>query len=188
MLNPILPRARRARRLGACWMRLIALRASSSLRKNTARPAAAIAVCQAAASFAAAMRRHLRSGIVNVCDSASRSKYTWVPLVIALVVLLTAFIKRQSSDFAVTNKRVMMKAGVFSTRSIELLLNKIEAIAVNQSVVGRTFGYGDIVVTGSGGTREAFSHIQGPLAFRRAVQSVTDTQSNPAQSSSSLSG
>jgi uncharacterized membrane protein YdbT with pleckstrin-like domain len=67
----------------------------------------------------------------------------------------------------------MMKVGVFATRSIELLLNKIEAIAVNQSLLGRIFGYGDIAVTGSGGTRETFSRIQGPLEFRRAVQSVT---------------
>ncbi|MGZ5130018.1 MAG: PH domain-containing protein, partial [Caldimonas sp.] len=85
-----------------------------------------------------------------------------------------AIVKRQSSDFVVTNKRVMMKAGVFTTRSVELLLNKIEAIAVNQSLSGRLFGYGDIVVTGSGGTREAFSHIRAPLEFRRAVQSVSD--------------
>jgi uncharacterized membrane protein YdbT with pleckstrin-like domain len=75
---------------------------------------------------------------------------------------------------------VMMKVGVFNTRSIELVLNKIEAIAVNQSLVGRIFGYGDIVVTGSGGTKEAFSQIQAPLAFRRAVQSVTDTQAGIA--------
>jgi uncharacterized membrane protein YdbT with pleckstrin-like domain len=102
-----------------------------------------------------------------------------IPLAFGLLILLVAFVKRQSSDFAVTNKRVMMKTGVFSTRSIELLLSKIEAIAVNQSFAGRIFGYGDIVVTGSGGTREAFSNIQGPLAFRRAVQSVTDTQINP---------
>ena len=108
------------------------------------------------------------------------SRFTWVPLALGLLVLLATFIKRQSSDFAVTNKRVMMKVGVFSTRSVELLLSKIEAIAVNQSFIGRIFGYGDIVVTGSGGTREAFSHIQGPLEFRRAVQSVTDTQSNPS--------
>ncbi len=74
----------------------------------------------------------------------------------------------------------MMKVGVFSTRSIELLLNKIEAIAVSQSVIGRLFGYGDIVLTGSGGTREPFSHIQDPLEFRRAVQSVSDkTASSP---------
>jgi uncharacterized membrane protein YdbT with pleckstrin-like domain len=93
-------------------------------------------------------------------------------------LLLAAIIKRQSSDFAVTNKRVMMKVGVFSTRSVEILLNKIEAIAVHQSLGGRIFGYGDIVVTGSGGTEEAFSNIQAPLELRRAVQSVTDAGTN----------
>jgi uncharacterized membrane protein YdbT with pleckstrin-like domain len=99
--------------------------------------------------------------------------FAWIPLALGLLVLVATFIKRQSSDFAVTNKRVMMKVGVFATRSIELLLNKIEAIAVNQSLMGRILGYGDIAVTGSGGTKESFSRIQGPLKFRRAVQSVT---------------
>lgn len=114
--------------------------------------------------------------------------FAWMPVALGLLVLLVAFIKRQSSDFAVTNKRVMMKVGVFSTRSVELLLNKIEAIAVNQSFMGRLFGYGDIVVTGSGGTREAFSHIRGPLEFRRAVQSLTDVQSSPSQAVTPLAG
>ena len=111
--------------------------------------------------------------------NGSGQAFAWVPLVIALLVLLPAFIKRQSSDFAVTNKRVMMKSGVMTTRSVELLLNKIEAIAVDQSLLGRMFGYGNIVVTGSGGTREAFSHIQSPLEFRRAVQSVSDMPAAP---------
>jgi len=107
------------------------------------------------------------------------SNFAWIPLGVGLLILLAAFIKRQSSDFAVTNKRVLMKVGVFRTRSIELLLSKIEAISVDQSVMGRIFGYGDIVVTGSGGTKEPFSNIQSPLAFRRAVQSVTDAQITP---------
>jgi hypothetical protein len=85
----------------------------------------------------------------------------------------------RSRDFAVTNKRVMMKVSVFNSRSVELLLNKIEAIAVNQSLVGRMFGYGDIEVTGSGGTEEEFANIQAPLELRRAVQSVTDAQTRP---------
>ncbi|MEP6942160.1 MAG: PH domain-containing protein [Betaproteobacteria bacterium] len=104
------------------------------------------------------------------------SNYTWVPIGIWLLVLAATVIKRQSSDFAVTNKRVMMKVGVFSARSVEILLNKIEAIAVDQSVAGRIFGYGDLAVTGSGGTVERFSNIQRPLEFRRAVQSVTDAR------------
>ena len=104
----------------------------------------------------------------------SWSSYAWVPLGFGILILVATFIKRQSSDFAVTSKRVMMKVGVFSTRSIELLLSKVEAIAVEQTLLGRMFGYGDIVITGSGGTKEAFSKIQSPLEFRRAVQSVTD--------------
>ncbi len=116
----------------------------------------------------------------------SWSGFAWIPLALGLLVLLITYIKRRGSDFAVTNKRVMMKMGVFSTRSIELLLSKIEAIAVNQSVLGRALGYGDIVITGSGGSRETFAGIQAPLAFRRAVQSVTDTQSGPASATTPL--
>lgn len=108
---------------------------------------------------------------------------TWNDLVLiapglGLLVFLAALVRRQSSDFAVTNKRVMMKIGVFSTRSVELLLGKVEAITVHQSLGGRIFGYGDIMVTGSGGTEESFSSIQSPLELRRAVQSVTDARAN----------
>jgi uncharacterized membrane protein YdbT with pleckstrin-like domain len=113
----------------------------------------------------------------------------WTPWILlapafGLLVLATAIVRRQSSDFAVTSKRVMMKTGIFSTRSVELLLGKIEAIAVNQTLAGRLMGYGDIVVTGSGGTEETFADIQAPLGFRRAVQSVTDTQSSAGRASS----
>ncbi len=108
--------------------------------------------------------------------SGTLSNYAWMPLGLGVLIMLPAFIKRQSSDFAVTNKRIMMKVGVFRMRSIELLLSKVEAIAVDQTLFGRIFGYGNIVVTGSGGTKEMFSHIQAPLEFRRAMQSVADKQ------------
>ena len=108
--------------------------------------------------------------------AGSWSSYTWTPLAAGLLVLLPAFIKRMSSDFAVTNKRIMMKEGVFHTRSTEVLLSKVEAIKVDQSLPGRIFDYGSIVVTGTGGTTETFLQIQAPLAFRRAVQSVADKE------------
>jgi uncharacterized membrane protein YdbT with pleckstrin-like domain len=104
----------------------------------------------------------------------SARRYAWIPVAVGLLAFLPAYVRRRSSDFAVTNKRVMMKEGILSTRSIELLHSKIEAIAVEQSLLGRVLGYGDITVTGSGGTRELFTHIQSPLQFRRAVQGVAD--------------
>jgi uncharacterized membrane protein YdbT with pleckstrin-like domain len=104
------------------------------------------------------------------------SAFAWIPLGLASLWLLAAFIKRQTSEFVVTNKRVLMKVGVFTTRSIELLLSKVEAITVHQSLTGRLLSYGDIVLTGSGGTNEPFAAIQSPLAFRNAVQAASDAR------------
>lgn len=98
-----------------------------------------------------------------------------LPGVAAIGVIGFAWLRRRGSEFAVTNKRVLIKLGVLTTRSIELLLPKVEGIAVEQSLAGRLFGYGRIVVTGSGGTKESFDGIQSPLDFRQAVQAATDT-------------
>src|SRR5262249_35822211 len=88
--------------------------------------------------------------------------YALIPVAIALIGLAVAWLRRQTSEFAVTNRRVIVKLGVLSTRSFELLLPKVEGIAVNQGLMGKMFGYGDIVVTGSGGTKEIFTGIQNP--------------------------
>jgi uncharacterized membrane protein YdbT with pleckstrin-like domain len=97
-----------------------------------------------------------------------------IPALLALLVLSGPWLKRRTSEFAVTNKRVVVKLGVLSTRSLELLLPKIEAITVEQTLMGRLLGYGEIIVTGSGGTNERFVGIQAPLRFRQAVQAASD--------------
>jgi uncharacterized membrane protein YdbT with pleckstrin-like domain len=102
-----------------------------------------------------------------------------VPLVFMLAAFVPAYLRRLTSEFAVTDKRVMMKVGVLSTRSYELLLAKVEGISVTQGILGKIFDYGDIVVTGTGGMQEPFADIQDPFAFRRAVQSVADSQLEP---------
>jgi uncharacterized membrane protein YdbT with pleckstrin-like domain len=98
------------------------------------------------------------------------------PALATIAVIGFAWLRRRGSEFAVTNKRVIIKLGVLTTRSIELLLPKVEGIAVEQSLTGRLFGYGGIVVTGSGGTKEPFEGIQSPLDFRQAVQAATDSR------------
>ena len=70
-------------------------------------------------------------------------------------------------------QRVIIKVGLLHRRTLEMLLIKVEAISVDQSIAGRIFGYGTIVVVGTGGTREAFENIASPLEFRRAVQAAT---------------
>jgi uncharacterized membrane protein YdbT with pleckstrin-like domain len=71
---------------------------------------------------------------------------------------------------AVTNHRVVIKLGLFGRRTIEMMLSKVESIEVKESTSGRVFGYGTIVVIGSGGTLEPFQKMAHPLQFRSAVQ------------------
>ncbi len=97
----------------------------------------------------------------------------WVPAALAALALLFAigpYLKRSSSEFAVTDKRVLVKVGLLQRDSLETLLSKVEAISVDQTVWGRMLGYGTITIVGTGGTRETFERIAAPLEFRRQVQ------------------
>ena len=90
--------------------------------------------------------------------------------VIGFALFLPPWIKSSSSEFAITNKRVLIKVGLIRRHSLELLLQKVEGIGVDQGMVGRILGYGTITVSGVGGTKEPFQMISNPLEFRRQVQ------------------
>jgi uncharacterized membrane protein YdbT with pleckstrin-like domain len=112
--------------------------------------------------------------LLALAVAAFRTTMPWlaaIPLAVGSVLTLAALVKRSSSEFAVTNRRIVLKLGVLTTRSVEMLHSKIESVAVNQTLAGKLFGYGSIVVTGSGGTREVFDGIQAPLEFRNAISS-----------------
>jgi uncharacterized membrane protein YdbT with pleckstrin-like domain len=90
---------------------------------------------------------------------------------IGLLLAIGPVIRYVSSEFAVTDKRVLAKHGFIERESIETLLSKIEAISVDQGIIGRVFDYGSITITGTGGTEESFPRISQPLEFRRQIQS-----------------
>ncbi len=100
--------------------------------------------------------------------------YSYAGAALAGVGLLLAIgpaIQYVSSEFAVTDKRVLGKVGFIERESDETLLSKIEAIAVDQGVIGRILGFGTVTITGTGGTQEMFPRISEPLEFRRQIQS-----------------
>ncbi len=106
-----------------------------------------------------------------------RAELHWVVFV-SLKALLTLFllpvVERATSEFAVTTRRVIIKVGLISRRTVELNLEKIESIGVDQTILGRIFGYGTIVVNGTGGTHEPFRGIARPLEFRKAVNEASE--------------
>ena len=91
-------------------------------------------------------------------------------LVVAAIFLGIGLVRRSATEMAVTNKRVIVKSGIVDRRTIELLLPRIESIAVEEPALGRVLGYGTVIVRGTGGTPEVFPQIARPLEFREQVQ------------------
>jgi uncharacterized membrane protein YdbT with pleckstrin-like domain len=97
-------------------------------------------------------------------------------LLLAAVTAIPPYIAYNTSEFAVTNRRVLIKIGWLRRKTLELLLQKVESVGVDQSLVGRMFNFGTITVRGTGGSREHFKNIAAPLDFRRQVQASTDEE------------
>jgi membrane protein YdbS with pleckstrin-like domain len=105
--------------------------------------------------------------------SIYQPEYWYLGLALAGIGLLLAIpptINYTSSEFAVTNKRVLSKTGFIQRESDETLLSKVEGVSVDQGILGRMLGFGTVTITGSGGTEDSFPRIAAPLEFRRQVQ------------------
>ena len=92
---------------------------------------------------------------------------------VALIAGIVSLIHSRSSEFAVTNRRVVIKVGVIRRHTVELLLQQIEGIGVDQTIFGRMLDLGSISIIGTGGTKEVFKNIADPLEFRHQVQAQT---------------
>jgi uncharacterized membrane protein YdbT with pleckstrin-like domain len=91
-------------------------------------------------------------------------------LLLGAVIVLRAVLIRNAILFAVTNKRIILKVGLVKRRTQEILLQKVESVAVDQGFLGQMLHYGTVTVRGTGGTFEPFSHVAHALELRRQVQ------------------
>ncbi|YP_009948868.1 membrane-flanked domain [Salmonella phage Se-B] len=71
----------------------------------------------------------------------------------SLLFLIPTILNVLTTEFAVTNKRVIVKRGFIRRDADELRLGKVETIKVDQSITGRILKFSTIGVIGTGGTR-----------------------------------
>ena len=90
------------------------------------------------------------------------------------LIALYEYLKLRFLEQGVTNKRVIVKRGIVSRKTEEMKLNSIETVEINQGVMGRLFGFGEIRVTGKGLSDVAFRGINDPMAVKRAIESVSN--------------
>lgn len=115
----------------------------------------------------------LAIGTSFVADKPNINLALWIAAAIfALLALsagLRAFLRRTTTELAVTDHRVIYKTGLLARHTLEMNRSKVESVDVDQTIPGRIFGYGTIIVRGTGGSLEPIRHIADPLSFRSHI-------------------
>jgi uncharacterized membrane protein YdbT with pleckstrin-like domain len=91
---------------------------------------------------------------------------------LALLRLVSAFIARATTEFAVTDRRVIYKVGLFRRSTFEMNLSKVESVGVVQSILGRMLNFGEVEIKGTGASLTPVSLISDPLAFRSHITAL----------------
>jgi uncharacterized membrane protein YdbT with pleckstrin-like domain len=95
-----------------------------------------------------------------------------LPIIVGLFILGVVFVRYRSTEIAVTNRRIVVKLGFISRRTIEINVSKVESVQVTQGVLGRLFNFGTLVIAGTGATHEPLQGIADPIGFRRACMNA----------------
>ena len=82
---------------------------------------------------------------------------------------------RLSTIVAVTERRVIFRRGIIARRVDEINIDRIEGCIVYQSIIGRCFNYGMVVVRGTGiGEVTLPEFICDPMHLRNAIDTARE--------------
>lgn len=92
------------------------------------------------------------------------------PAIAAIVSWGNQLLEYFTAEFAITDKRILMKEGFFFRHANDTRLMTIATVTVNQSLLGQILNYGTVVINTYGGGTDPFSEIDNPSHFQKTLQ------------------
>lgn len=86
------------------------------------------------------------------------------------LILFSHIVHLITTEIVVTTFRFVFKIGLISRNTQEVSLNKIEEITLSQSILGRIFNYGSVVLRGTGVGVITLPNLDEPIAVRRIIE------------------
>jgi len=110
---------------------------------------------------------------VGGARSTHHATFWWVGAIVLIVASIVSFIpawlRRWTTEIAVTDRRIIFKRGLIRRHTIEMNMQKVESVDVDQSLIGRIFDYGNVAIRGTGSSFETLKMIDSPLKLRTTV-------------------
>lgn len=102
------------------------------------------------------------------------SMVEWVPSIIVLLIWAHVGLDYWMSEYAVTNKRVMMREGFFFRHRNELRINTVSQVNVDQTIIGAMLNYGTVSLNAFGAF-DAYPLIDDPFTFQKSVNGQVES-------------
>ena len=101
--------------------------------------------------------------------SINKLFYVIPALTSVILIGIPAFFKLILTEYGLTNKRVIVKTGVIGRSTEELNLAKVETVELRQTILGRLFGFGDVLLIGTGNSTLVFKNASNPIEVKKAI-------------------
>jgi uncharacterized membrane protein YdbT with pleckstrin-like domain len=102
-------------------------------------------------------------------------------VLVGVVIFVRDLILMTTTEVAITDRRLIKKTGWLNWTTSELELTSVEAVNLEQSLLGRMLGYGRLQIHGTGDDVWVSPLIANPLRFRRELESALSPWPRPAQ-------
>jgi uncharacterized membrane protein YdbT with pleckstrin-like domain len=112
---------------------------------------------------------------------------SWYYLLLAILLVpfyfgLVRFVHGIALEVAVTSDRFVKKTGFVSINTEEMSIDKIEEVNVEETILGRIFGYGTVSVHGTGAGDIKVYMVTDPVNLRREIQTAREHVRNKGES------
>lgn len=99
----------------------------------------------------------------------------FVVFLMGLLGFAQRMIIKATTEIAVTTSRIIYKRGLVARYVGEMSVDRIESVNILQTVWGRIFGYGRILIHGMGVGEVILPPISNPITFRKAIEKARTT-------------
>ncbi len=93
-----------------------------------------------------------------------------ISVFLGALIILGHMIYLWTTEIVVTTYRFIYKTGLISRDTKEVNLTNIEEVNLHQSIWGRVFGYGKIIMRGTGVGIIELPNIDNPIEVRRTIE------------------
>jgi len=90
-------------------------------------------------------------------------------VILLVVAAIWAVSIHGNRQYILTNRRLIEKVGIIRRVSSEILLRKCEGVKLVQSIPGRIFDYGTVIVSTTGDSYNEYKYIKDPVRFQTLV-------------------